>query len=107
VVIDLATIPYSNPGGHIAHLAGALMGFLYMKELQKGRDWGGWMKIGLAISVVTTPVFMAGVYFLVLTPTGLLMRLFGRNPLKPAREAGSYWVTRPEGQRRSSLDRQF
>jgi hypothetical protein len=43
VVIDLATIPYNNPGGHIAHLAGALMGFVFMKELQKGRDWGGWM----------------------------------------------------------------
>ena len=72
-----------------------------------GPVFRGWMKIGLAISVVTTPVFMAGVYFLVLTPTGLLMRLFGRNPLKPSRDAGSYWVSRPEGQRRSSLDRQF
>jgi membrane associated rhomboid family serine protease len=42
-VIDLATIPYNNAGGHIAHLAGALMGFIFMKELGKGRDWGGWM----------------------------------------------------------------
>ena len=39
VIIDLATIPYSNPGGHIAHLAGAGMGFLLMVQMQKGRDW--------------------------------------------------------------------
>jgi membrane associated rhomboid family serine protease len=42
-VIDLATIPYDNPGGYIAHLAGAAMGFLYVNQLQHGRDWGGWM----------------------------------------------------------------
>src|SRR5215212_711405 len=30
VIIDLATIPYNNPGGHVAHLAGAGMGFLFM-----------------------------------------------------------------------------
>lgn len=39
VIIDLATIPYNNPGGHIAHLAGAAMGFLIVTQLQKGRDW--------------------------------------------------------------------
>jgi hypothetical protein len=67
----------------------------------------GWMKIGAAISVVTTPVFMGLVYVLVLTPTGLIMRMFGRNPLKPARAGGPHWVARAEVNRRSSLDRQF
>lgn len=43
VIIDLATIPLSNPGGHIAHLAGALMGFLFIFFLRKGYDWSGWM----------------------------------------------------------------
>lgn len=43
LVIDLATIPTSNPGGHIAHLGGALMGFIFMTMLQRGRDWGLWM----------------------------------------------------------------
>lgn len=32
-----------NAGGNIAHLGGALMGFIYAKELQKGRDWGKWV----------------------------------------------------------------
>jgi membrane associated rhomboid family serine protease len=44
LIIDLATIPSrDNTGGHIAHLAGALMGFLYIYSFRKGRDWGAWM----------------------------------------------------------------
>lgn len=43
LIVDLATIPYSNPGGHIAHIAGAGMGFLFITMLQKGHDWGTWM----------------------------------------------------------------
>jgi membrane associated rhomboid family serine protease len=43
VIIDLATIPYSNTGGHIAHLAGAFTGFLFMFFYRKGYDWSEWM----------------------------------------------------------------
>jgi membrane associated rhomboid family serine protease len=43
MIIDLATIPHGNPGGHIAHLAGGGMGFLFMTMLQRGKDWGLWM----------------------------------------------------------------
>ena len=43
VIIDLATIPYNNPGGHIAHLAGGAMGFLFIVMMRKGYDWGLWM----------------------------------------------------------------
>jgi membrane associated rhomboid family serine protease len=43
LIIDLATIPHGNPGGHIAHIAGGGMGFLFMLMLRKGHDWGLWM----------------------------------------------------------------
>ena len=43
VIIDLATIPVSNTGGHIAHLAGAATGFLFMYSFRRGYDWGEWM----------------------------------------------------------------
>ncbi len=33
----------SNAGGNIAHLGGALIGFIYIKQLQVGVDWGGWI----------------------------------------------------------------
>ena len=32
-----------NSGGNIAHLGGALMGFVYIKQLQIGVNWGGWI----------------------------------------------------------------
>ncbi|HDP75029.1 MAG TPA: rhomboid family intramembrane serine protease [Bacteroidales bacterium] len=38
VVIDIVSIPVSNAGGHIAHLGGALFGFLYVVMLRKGTD---------------------------------------------------------------------
>jgi membrane associated rhomboid family serine protease len=37
----------SNAGGNIAHLGGALMGFVYMKQLQSGINWGGWITVTL------------------------------------------------------------
>lgn len=33
----------SNAGGNIAHLGGALIGFIYIKQLQVGVNWGGWI----------------------------------------------------------------
>lgn len=36
-----------NAGGNIAHLGGALMGFIYMKQLQSGINWGGWITVTL------------------------------------------------------------
>ncbi|MEQ8424258.1 MAG: rhomboid family intramembrane serine protease, partial [Cyclobacteriaceae bacterium] len=33
----------SNAGGNIAHLGGALIGFIYIKQLQVGINWGGWV----------------------------------------------------------------
>ena len=32
-----------NAGGNIAHLGGALMGFIYIKQLQAGANWGSWV----------------------------------------------------------------
>jgi len=33
----------TNAGGNIAHLGGALIGFLYIRQLQAGVNWGGWI----------------------------------------------------------------
>lgn len=38
----------ANAGGNIAHLGGALMGYIFIRQLQKGNDWGAWV-----ISVMT------------------------------------------------------
>lgn len=33
----------SNAGGNIAHLGGALIGYIFIKQLHKGNDWGAWV----------------------------------------------------------------
>ena len=43
LIIDLATIPVNNPGGHIAHLGGAIIGVLFMFFLRQGYDGSQWM----------------------------------------------------------------
>ena len=39
LIIDLALIPVSNTGGHIAHLAGGFTGFLFIVSLRRDFDW--------------------------------------------------------------------
>ena len=38
VILDVLSIPKGNAGGHIAHIGGALFGYLYINQLQKGND---------------------------------------------------------------------
>lgn len=38
LVIDLISLSFSNVGGHIAHLGGALFGYLYSSQLKNGTD---------------------------------------------------------------------
>lgn len=44
ILTDLISVSGSNAGGHISHLGGALMGFLYIRQLQKGRNLGAWIE---------------------------------------------------------------
>jgi hypothetical protein len=44
VLIDLASIPKGNAGGHLAHLGGALFGYLYGSRMQRGADLGRWFE---------------------------------------------------------------
>jgi hypothetical protein len=72
-----------------------------------GPVYRAWMGVAAAISKVTTPVVMSAIYFLVLTPSGLLVRLFGHRPLTHPREAATYWHQRPVGHTRGDITHQF
>ena len=39
VLLDILGIAGGNPGGSIAHLGGAFIGFIYIKQLRGGNDW--------------------------------------------------------------------
>lgn len=69
-----------------------------------------WTKFGKLLHHVVSPVALGIVFYLAVAPTGLLMRLFGKDPLRlrfdPA--AKSYWIKRdPPGPTAESLNNQF
>ncbi len=51
-----------------------------------------WIKFGLLLAKVVSPVVMAVIYFGVVTPTGLIMRILGKDILKLKKNNyNSYW----------------
>jgi predicted membrane metal-binding protein len=69
-----------------------------------------WFRLGLALSRVVSPVVMGIVYYVVVVPTGLIIRARRKDPLRLRREpeAPTYWIRRePPGPTRGSMSRQF
>jgi len=69
-----------------------------------------WFRFGQALHLVVTPVVMGLLFFLTITPIGLLMRLSGKDPLRLKRDgqAVSYWIKRqPPGPTPDSMRHQF
>ncbi len=42
----------------------------------------GWMRLALLLGRITTPIVLGIAFYLVLTPMGLLMRVFGNDPMR-------------------------
>ena len=57
-----------------------------------------WFKFGLLLGSIIAPVVMALVYIATVIPTGLIMRLLGKDLLKQKldKNAKSYWIKRSE-----------
>ena len=56
-----------------------------------------WFKFGILLGNFISPVVMGIVFFVVVTPTALLMRIFGKNLLGLKRNnKTSYWIERSE-----------
>jgi hypothetical protein len=88
--------------GSVLVLAGLVV------PVRLGPAYRAWMGFALLLSRVTTPVFLGIVYFLILTPTGGIMRLLGKNSIRRPLSDGSFWVQRPGGEgRRGTMEHQF
>lgn len=57
-----------------------------------------WMKVAHVMGAIMTRVLLTLTYFLMITPIGFLMRLFGKDPLqiRPAPTRPSFWVEVPD-----------
>jgi hypothetical protein len=57
-----------------------------------------WVKLGEAIGFVVSRVILVLVFYIVVTPIGMIMRLFGKDLLnkKSDKKSDSYWIARQE-----------
>ena len=56
-----------------------------------------WFKFGILLGSFISPIIMGLVFFLVVTPTGIIMRIFGKNLLNLKRNnKKSYWIKKKE-----------
>ncbi len=68
-----------------------------------------WMRFGALLHRIVSPIVLALLFFVVITPFGLVMRLLGKDPLKLRSEpVQTYWIDRePPGPQPESLNNQF
>lgn len=69
-----------------------------------------WTKFGALLHHIVSPIALGVLFFLVITPIALLMRVLGKDPLRMRldRAAKTYWIERtPPGPDADSLKNQF
>ena len=66
-----------------------------------------WIKLGEILGLIIAPIVMAVVYFIVLTPISLIVRVFGKDILnmKFNKKLESYWINRKKNL--GSMKKQF
>ena len=65
-----------------------------------------WFKFGMMLGKYVSPIVMGLVFFLVVTPTGIIMKIFNKDLLKlKKRNINSYWIKRDD--QKSDMKNQF
>ena len=55
-----------------------------------------WFKFGILFSSIISPIVMGAVFFIVVTPTGIIMRFLGKDLLRinKNKPVSTYWINR-------------
>ncbi len=65
-----------------------------------------WIKFGLFLGLIVSPLIMGLIYFLVATPTGLIMKLFKKDILNlKFNKSKTYWLEKDKN--KSTMKNQF
>jgi len=66
-----------------------------------------WMKFGIFLGSIISPFVMGVVFFMVVTPIGLIMRFLGKDLLriKKSKFVSTYWISREK--QSNTMKRQF
>lgn len=69
-----------------------------------------WFKFGMLLGKIVAPIVISAVFFVIVTPMALIMKLLGKDPLSRKREpdAATYWSTRDkQADAAASMKNQF
>lgn len=86
----------------------ALIGFGILVPAGLRRPYLAWMALALALGFVMTRVILSVVFFLVITPIGLVRRAMGHDPMhrRPDASVPTYWIRKePPADPRASLEK--
>ena len=66
-----------------------------------------WIKVGEILGMIIAPIVMAIIYFFILTPISILVRIFGKDLLsiKFNKQVNTYWINRKKNI--NSMKKQF
>ncbi len=94
---------------YVAAGAGVLAAVYYVVPPIRRPMYVGWMYAVYPIGYVVSHVLLGVLYFGLLTPAGLLLRLFGYDPMQRRfdRAAKTYWIEREPKGKPSDYFRQF
>ena len=101
--------PYSNGQMLAAGIGAVLILWSLVAPAGLRGPYRGWMRIAMIIGSVVSRIVLGIVFYLVVLPTGLIMRALGNDPMKRKRdpEAASYRVVRSKQIRPSDMERPF
>tara|TARA_B100001250_G_C19268679_1_gene558120 strand:- start:78 stop:464 length:387 start_codon:yes stop_codon:yes gene_type:complete len=65
-----------------------------------------WFYFGIALGKLVSPIVMGFIFFLVVTPIGIIMRLLGKDILNLKKKSkGSYWINKVKN--KTNMKKQF
>lgn len=67
-----------------------------------------WMRFGLLLGMIISPLVMGVIFFGLITPYGVVMRISGRDELRiKDKTAESYWISRQQASPQTNFKQQF
>tara|TARA_B100000768_G_scaffold157445_1_gene155512 strand:+ start:156 stop:554 length:399 start_codon:yes stop_codon:yes gene_type:complete len=67
-----------------------------------------WMRLGLLLGMIVSPIVLGIIFFGLVTPYGVVMRMFGRDELRlKFTKKSSHWISRSESIKSDSFKNQF
>ena len=64
-----------------------------------------WIKFGILLGKIISPIIMGLIFFFVVTPVGILVKIFKKDVMGLKRGKSSYWINRKD--KLQSMKRQF